>query len=153
MDALIFRKQPTDTAAYVHLAHEEAPLYYVERPTESQEGDMYTFLSAKGQLPPQGFVVMNNIPVTETGRAAFEERFNNRAGLVEEEPGFKAIRILRPESTDTYIVMTIWDNHESFTKWQESNAYKHAHKKRGTKEGLNTSIFPRPSFVTTYTIN
>ncbi|WP_277814317.1 hypothetical protein [Bacillus sp. LL01] len=28
MDALLYLKQPTDTADYVHLAHEEAPLDY-----------------------------------------------------------------------------------------------------------------------------
>lgn len=122
------------------------------------EGESYEDLSAKryeifsetGELPSNGYVVMNNIPVSAEGRETFEERFKNRAGLVETEPGFKAIRILRPLDDDTYVVMTIWENEESFTNWQTSQSYQNAHKKRGTAEGLATTIFPRPSFVTTY---
>ncbi len=122
------------------------------------EGESFDHLSAKryeifsetGALSSKGYVVMNNIPVTAEGRDTFEERFKNRAGLVETAPGFQALRILRPLDDDTYVVMTIWENEESFVNWQTSQSYENAHKNRGTSKGLATSIFPRPSFVTTY---
>jgi len=113
----------------------------------------YEILDAVGELGG-GFVVCNNIPVTEDGRPIFEERFQNRARLIEKESGFVAIRVLRPLSDDTYVIMTLWENEDAFKNWQQSKAYEHAHKKRGTTEGVDQQkqIFPRPSFVTTYKI-
>ncbi|MCA1030925.1 antibiotic biosynthesis monooxygenase [Bacillus timonensis] len=114
----------------------------------------YEVLDSVGELTGKGFAVLNNIPVTDEGRPNFEYRFNQRARLIEQEPGFKAIRVLRPISSDTYIIMTIWENESSFKKWQESKAYERAHQKRGTSEGIDQqkSIFPRPSYVTTYNV-
>lgn len=130
---------------------ESGKLFFLEE--ESFEGataKRYEILSETGQLSTNGYVVMNNIPVTADGRESFEDRFRNRAGLVESEPGFQALRILRPLEDDTYIVLTIWENKEAFTNWQTSKSFENAHKKRGTSSGLATAIFPRPSFVTTY---
>jgi len=114
--------------------------------------EAYEVLDQKGKLEDGAFAVFNNIPVTEEGRELFESRFQNRAGLVEKEPGFAAIRILRPLDSDTYVILTMWEDESAFTNWQSSQAYSHAHKKRGTSEGIDKrpNIFPRPSFVTTY---
>ncbi|MDE4085978.1 antibiotic biosynthesis monooxygenase [Planococcus maritimus] len=114
--------------------------------------EAYEVLDQKGQLEDGAYAVFNNIPVTEEGRELFESRFQNRAGLVEKEPGFAAIRILRPLDSDTYVILTMWEDESAFTTWQSSQAYSHAHKKRGTSEGIDKrpNIFPRPSFVTTY---
>lgn len=114
--------------------------------------ESYEILDQQGRLEDGTFAVFNNIPVTEEGRELFESRFKNRAGLVEKEPGFAAIRILRPLDTDTYVILTMWHDEAAFTNWQSSQAYSHAHKKRGTSEGIDKrpNIFPRPSFVTTY---
>lgn len=114
--------------------------------------EAYEVLDQKGRLEEGAYAVFNNIPVTEEGRELFESRFQNRAGLVEKEPGFAAIRILRPLDSDTYVILTMWEDESAFTTWQSSQAYSHAHKKRGTSEGIDKrpNIFPRPSFVTTY---
>lgn len=122
---------------------EEASFDYVES---------YEILDRTGELLQAGFVVLNNIPVTEEGRELFEQRFRNRAGLIEEEPGFIAIRVLKPLDSDTYVILTMWENEESFKGWQQSQAYNKAHAKRGTNEGIDKrpNIFARPSFVTTY---
>ena len=59
--------------------------------------------------PGRQEIVLNNIPVTPEGRPLFEARFKNRAGKIENQPGFKALRVLRPKDSDTYIVLTLWD--------------------------------------------
>lgn len=113
----------------------------------------YEVLDAVGPLTEAGFVVMNNIPVTEEGRHEFEERFRNRARQVENEPGFTAIRVLRPMNSDTYIIMTLWKSEADFEAWQKSQAFQHAHHRRDSAEGLTAqkpSILPRPSYVTRY---
>lgn len=97
------------------------------------------------------YAVLNNIAVTQEGRPLFENRFKNRAGKVENEPGFKAIRVLRPLEGDTYVILTLWEEEKAFQNWQQSNSYQEAHKKRGTSAGIDTtSIFSRPSYVTAY---
>jgi heme oxygenase (mycobilin-producing) len=118
--------------------------------TEKHE---YEIINQRGSLSGAGFVVMNHIPVTEEGRALFEERFQNRAGLVEGEPGFHGIRILRPLQKDTYIVMTLWESHSDFINWQQSKAYEEAHKNRGTSKGLPPeTFFSGKSFVKEYRV-
>ncbi|MFC4322280.1 antibiotic biosynthesis monooxygenase family protein [Litchfieldia salsa] len=112
----------------------------------------YEVVDSVGEFLTEGFIVCNNIPVTDEGRPIFEYRFKNRAGLIEKEPGFIAIRVLRPLNSDTYIIMTMWESEKDFKNWQQSKAYEQAHKKRGTSEGIDhqKTYFPRPSYVTTY---
>ncbi|WP_064092147.1 antibiotic biosynthesis monooxygenase family protein [Rossellomorea aquimaris] len=115
----------------------------------------YEIVDSSGELDNRGYAVFNNIPVTDEGRPLFEYRFKNRAGLIEEVSGFIAIRVLRPLDSDTYVIMTLWENEKSFLGWQESKQYQKAHEKRGTEEGIDSKkdIFPRASYVTNYYIS
>jgi heme oxygenase (mycobilin-producing) len=98
---------------------------------------------------------LNNIPVTDEGRPLFEDRFLNRPRMIENEPGFVAIRVLRPLSSNTYTILTVWENEGAFENWQKSKAYEHTHKKRGTEAGIDSAkpnIFESASYVTKYYI-
>lgn len=112
----------------------------------------YEVIDSSGELSDQGYFVFNNIPVTDEGRPIFEHRFKNRARAIEDEPGFIAIRVLRPIDTDTYVILTEWTGPGSFEAWQTSQAYNKAHEKRGTDEGFDKrpNIFSSASYVTTY---
>lgn len=114
----------------------------------------YEVVDASGEIANRGYVVLNNIPVTDEGRPLFEHRFKNRAGAIENEPGFVSIRVLRPLDSDTYVIFTQWENVKAFENWKSSEAYNQAHKKRGTEEGLDKrpNIFSGPSYLTTFTI-
>lgn len=114
-----------------------------------KEGKNYEIIDSSGAIVDGKFAVLNNIPVTEEGRPVFEYRFKNRARLIEKEPGFVAIRVLRPLHSDTYIILTLWENEISFKDWQQSQAYNKAHEKREKRE-VKQSIFARPSYVSTY---
>lgn len=113
----------------------------------------YEVIDSSGELSDQGFFVLNNIPVTDEGRPIFEHRFSNRARAIEDEPGFIAIRVLRPVDSDTYVILTEWTGSSSFEAWQTSQAYNKAHEKRGTDEGIDKrpNIFSSASYVTKYT--
>ncbi|OIU73211.1 antibiotic biosynthesis monooxygenase family protein [Rossellomorea aquimaris] len=115
----------------------------------------YEIVDQSGALEKKGYAVFNNIPVSDEGRPLFEYRFKNRAGLIEEVPGFIAIRVLRPLESDTYVIMTLWEDRQSFLGWQESRQYQKAHEKRGTEEGIDAKkdIFPRASYVTEYIVS
>ncbi len=116
-----------------------------------KEPKKYKVLDGTGDFQKGSYAVLNNIPVSDEGKPLFEQRFKERARMIEGEPGFIAIRVLRPKNDDTYVILTLWEDEKSFKNWQQSKAYDQAHKKRGTNEGVDQkSIFPRPSFVTTY---
>ncbi|WNB91432.1 antibiotic biosynthesis monooxygenase [Bacillus sp. NEB1478] len=127
-------------------------VYETEGENPFSEKHEYEIINQRGSLSGSGFVVMNHIPVTDEGRSLFEERFQNRAGLVEQEPGFVGIRVLKPLHQDPYIVMTLWESQGDFANWQQSKAYEEAHKDRGTSKGLPENLFSGKSFVKEYMV-
>ena len=84
------------------------------------------------------YVVMNVLTVPEGRGEVFEQRFANRAGMVENSPGFEHFELLRPvEGTDQYLVYTRWATRADFEAWQSSQAFESGHKgaSRPTPEG------------------
>jgi heme-degrading monooxygenase HmoA len=78
-------------------------------------------------------VTCNRIPVNPDHAAAFEERFADRASLVDGMPGFISFQLLRPKNPgDPYVVMTFWESDEHFKAWTESAAFKEGHARSGT---------------------
>ncbi len=85
------------------------------------------------------FVTMNRIPVNPEFRDAFEQRFADRARLVDKAPGFIRNMVLRPveESSDRHIVLTLWESKKTFLDWTKSDAFKKAHAEvRKAPEGM-----------------
>ena len=75
-------------------------------------------------------VVANRISVAKGCEAAFEERFKNRLRKVDKMPGYIRNEVLRPVGGEPYVVLTHWQNKESFEAWTESEEFKEAHKSR-----------------------
>lgn len=95
-------------------------------------------------------VVTNRIPVAQGHEIDFEERFRDRAHLVDQSPGFIRNEVHRPkpmkmdreagtwnEDTETqgfYLVKTWWQSFEDFTAWTKSPSFAEAHKSRPPKD-------------------
>jgi heme-degrading monooxygenase HmoA len=94
-------------------------------------------------------VVTNRIPVAEGFEEDFENRFRNRAHLIDKSPGFVSNRILRPvrrrfdhatgswiETADRgyYLVQTYWESEEAFWNWTKSESFRAAHSNRPPAE-------------------
>ena len=78
--------------------------------------------------------VANRIYVKQEYAEAFEQRFRERAGLVDQ--------ILRPVNEgDPYVVFTIWNTREDFLNWVRSDAFVKGHAQSGTlpKEAFSQS--------------
>ncbi len=89
------------------------------------------------------FITMNRISVNPDHSKGFEERFKNRAGFVDQSPGFIRNMVLRPENpADSYIVMTFWKNRKAFNAWTKSDAFRQAHAKAGSSP---KDMFSSPS--------
>jgi heme-degrading monooxygenase HmoA len=95
------------------------------------------------------FVVTNRIPVAVGHEADFEERFRNRAHLIDQSPGFVKNLVMRPvsrrfdhatgewkEVTEQgyYLVQTYWRSEQAFWDWTNSESFRVAHKKRPPAE-------------------
>ncbi|PLS02990.1 antibiotic biosynthesis monooxygenase family protein [Neobacillus cucumis] len=89
--------------------------------TVFNEPRRFEVLESYGLLKKEGFVVMNNISVTNEGRPLFEHQFKQIAGTVVNTQGLTALRLLRPLSSNPYIIMTVWENKVLYQNWQSSN--------------------------------
>jgi heme-degrading monooxygenase HmoA len=95
-------------------------------------------------------VVTNRIPVAAGHEIDFEDRFRNRAHLIDQSPGFVRNEVHRPrpmrfdresgtwsddpEAQGYYEVKTWWRTFEDFAAWTMSPAFAEAHKDRPPKE-------------------
>ncbi len=77
--------------------------------------------------------VANRIYVTPEYAEAFEERFRQRAGLVDGMPGFISNQVLRPVNEgDPYVVFTLWESRQNFLDWVRSDEFVKGHAQSGS---------------------
>ncbi len=77
--------------------------------------------------------VANRIYVTPEYAEAFEERFRQRAGLVDGMPGFISNQVLRPVNDgDPYVVFTVWSSRQNFLDWVRSDEFVKGHAQSGS---------------------
>ncbi len=105
---------------------------------------------SRGWYPGAMIVVTNRIPVAAGHEIDFEDRFRNRAHLVDQSPGFIRNEVHRPKpmkldhSTGTwskdeegegyYEVKTWWRTFDDFVAWTKSESFAEAHRNRPPKE-------------------
>ena len=115
------------------------------------------------------FVVTNRIPVAPGWEEKFEERFRERAHLVDASPGFVRNEVHRPkpmkldhstgewspdEDAEAYYeVKTWWASFEDFVAWTKSESFRKAHGSRPPKEMFRgpSKIMVHEVFLTTET--
>jgi heme-degrading monooxygenase HmoA len=90
-------------------------------------------------------VVANRIYVNPDYADQFEERFAQRAHLVDNQPGFEANLVLRPTGeNEPYVVLSYWESRDAFEAWTKSDAFVKGHAKSGT---LPKEVFTAPSVL------
>jgi heme-degrading monooxygenase HmoA len=127
-------------------------LHETKGSTLFKEPRSYELLEGSGEIKKEGFVVIQNIPVAEEGRPVFEHQMKNRVKKVENESGFKFFRVLRPLSSITYVIMTVWDNELSYQKWQNSKSFFVAQQTKDFLKNQQPKIFESASYVSKYSI-
>lgn len=77
-----------------------------------------------------GFVAINYIECTSDYTERFEELFASRAGAIDKLPGFRNMNVLKPNvDNDRYLIISYWDNEDSFKAWTKSQAFIEGHKR------------------------
>ncbi|HLN99988.1 MAG TPA: antibiotic biosynthesis monooxygenase [Pyrinomonadaceae bacterium] len=89
--------------------------------------------------------VANRIYVRPEYADAFEQRFRERAGLVDKMPGFISNHVLRPANDDQpYVVFTLWNSRQDFLNWVRSDEFVKGHAQSGT---LPKDAFSQPNVL------
>ncbi|APE30008.1 antibiotic biosynthesis monooxygenase [Halomonas aestuarii] len=74
------------------------------------------------------YIVNNRIHVNPGFEEEFEARFRARAGQIDQQPGFLAMRVLRPMGNQApYVVETEWESQQAFRDWVGSDDFRRAH--------------------------
>lgn len=103
----------------------------------------YDVLESKGFLHHPGYAVLNYICVDEGNEDEFEDRFLNRKSNLASSEGFSALRVLKPQDDEHYVILSLWEDYDSFKNWQASSEYQSTHQKRGTSTGMDREIINR----------
>ncbi|MRH44146.1 antibiotic biosynthesis monooxygenase [Aquibacillus halophilus] len=143
-------KQHPNLSLFLMYDQDNTLAYYEdEGPTIFDTPREFEIIVSKGELKNDGFVVMNNIPVTDEGKPIFESQFKQRAGMIEDTPGFYALRVLRPTRGNKYVVMVQWKDSQSYQEWKNSEAFSKSHSKT-TKAKEKPSYSAGPSYAINY---
>ena len=71
-------------------------------------------------------VVSNRVQVPEARTEAFRERLAADRGI-EEQAGFRGLKLLAPVDADGHVTMTFWDSLADYEAWREGAAFDRAH--------------------------
>jgi len=83
------------------------------------------------------YVVANRVFVKQEYGQEFEQRFKDRAGQIDKQPGFVRMEVLKPQSDKTpYVVLTYWKDEPAFNNWVGSEDFKIAHHNPMTKDAF-----------------
>lgn len=73
-------------------------------------------------------VKINAVSVPDGMAPEFMQRFRERAGSVEQQPGFEEFMLLEPtDDRDRFFVFTRWASEEAFQAWLTSGDFAAAH--------------------------
>ena len=91
------------------------------------------------------FVAINRLKMPAEYGGHLEERFKANAGGMADVAGFVSFELMRAEEGGEYLVVTHWQDKESFLAWREGDAFSRAH------SGMNPNS-PVTSELGTYDI-
>ena len=128
-------------------------LHETEGKTVFQTPHRYEVIAESGQLHPHGFFAMNNVSITDEGKPIFENRLKKNHEAMIGTPGFLAFRLLRPIGSDTYVVLTEWEDNKSFDLNKNSPAFAEAYATSRTDilAGPTVHLFTSAPYITVFT--
>lgn len=80
-------------------------------------------------------VVSNRVQVPEDRVETFLERLRTSHGI-EEQPGFRGMKLLSPVDAEGHITMTLWESLDDYEAWREGVAFERAHGDTSAKEAF-----------------
>ncbi|KQL33244.1 antibiotic biosynthesis monooxygenase [Psychrobacillus sp. FJAT-21963] len=140
----IKKKHPKEDLFLLHGVGNSVLIHETSGKSVFQVPRKYEILESYGRFSEKGYFVLQHIPLSDEGRPIFEYQYTKLTETVEKEPGFIALRVLKPLKSDTYIILTEWSGPNSFEVWKKSNPLNFDHVADKQK------IFTSAPYVSTY---
>ncbi len=127
-------------------------LHETEGTTVFQTPHRYEVVAEIGQLQEHGFFALNNVAISDEGKPVFENRFKTTSQSMEGTQGFIAFRLLRPIGSDTYVLLTEWEDSASFDTWKHTPAFADAYdtERSDSFAGPAVHIFASAPYLAVY---
>jgi heme-degrading monooxygenase HmoA len=84
------------------------------------------------------FIAMNRFRIAPGHEQDFEDLWKNRQSYLDEVSGFREFSLLKGPADDNstlYASHSIWDSHQAFEDWTNSEAFQKAHGQARAPEG------------------
>jgi len=143
-------QHPTFTFFIMNSVSSTVAYYENEGKNVFNSGREYEILIQNGEMQMEGFVVMNNIPLTAEGSPIFIDRFRKNQPKIENVPGFQAFRLLKPVKGHVFVVLTQWTSENDFKIWQESDGFAESHDNSSIKP---QAYMPDKPYLTSYSMH
>ncbi len=85
------------------------------------------------------FIAMNRFKVLKDSTKAFETVWLSRESRLGRVPGFVEFHLLRGPERDDHVLYashTVWESHEAFLAWTQSEPFRAAHRNAGDNKPL-----------------
>lgn len=85
------------------------------------------------------YIAMNRFRLNAGFEDAFVQMWRERDSHLESVPGFRSFQLLRGEAAEgvtTFVSHSTWDSREVFLAWTESDAFRQAHARAKSPEGM-----------------
>ena len=117
----IKKKHPNEQIYALHGIGNSVLIHETDKKSVFQAPRKYEIIEASGQLSKKGYFAIQNIPLSDEVKPIFEYKYTNLSPTLEREPGFVALRVLKPIKSDTYIILTEWSGPNSYEVWSKSH--------------------------------
>jgi heme-degrading monooxygenase HmoA len=85
------------------------------------------------------FIAMNRFRIALGREGEFEKMWRERESYLDDVDGFREFQLLRGESDETetlYASHSIWQSREHFEAWTRSDAFRKAHSRARSPQGV-----------------
>ncbi|KDE20365.1 antibiotic biosynthesis monooxygenase [Acetobacter pomorum] len=85
------------------------------------------------------YIAMNRFRVSPENEEAFCQRWLGREVFLKTVPGFISFQFLKGPAKEDYVLYashTIWESHEAFVGWTQSEQFRQAHAGAGQGKSL-----------------
>lgn len=148
----IKEKHLNENIILMHGSGSSQLLHETEGKTVFQTPQRYEVIEEMGQLQEHGFFALNNIAVSDEGKPVFEERFKRDHPDMKQAAGFIAFRLLRSLDSDTYVILTEWEDSQAFDSNKNTPAFSAAYDttKKDLVAGPSIHIFTSAPYITLF---
>ncbi|GBQ23603.1 hypothetical protein AA0472_1154 [Acetobacter estunensis NRIC 0472] len=85
------------------------------------------------------YIAMNRFRVSPENEEAFQKRWLDREVFLKTVPGFVSFQFLRGPVREDHVLYashTVWESHEAFVGWTQSEQFRQAHANAGQGKPL-----------------